>query len=41
MPSSNKIYYGWIVVGITCLVLLTSAGIRSTPIDPLPVLRQE
>jgi len=31
MPSSNKIYYGWIVVGITCLVLLTSAGIRSTP----------
>ena len=31
MPTSNKIYYGWIVVGITCLVLLTSAGIRSTP----------
>ena len=31
MPSSNKIHYGWIVVGITCLVLLTSAGIRSTP----------
>src|SRR5947207_11111879 len=30
MPTS-KIYYGWIVVGITCLVLLTSAGIRSTP----------
>ena len=27
----NKIHYGWIVVGITCLVLLTSAGIRSTP----------
>ena len=31
MPTSNKIYYGWIVVGITCLVLLTSAGVRSTP----------
>src|SRR6476661_5015616 len=31
MPTSNKIYYGWIVVGITCLVLLTGAGIRSTP----------
>jgi sugar phosphate permease len=31
MPTSNKIYYGWIIVGITCLVLLTSAGIRSTP----------
>ena len=31
MPTSNKIHYGWIVVGITCLVLLTSAGIRSTP----------
>src|SRR5690348_11543126 len=30
MPAS-KIHYGWIVVGITCLVLLTSAGIRSTP----------
>jgi len=31
MHPSPKIYYGWIVVGITCLVLLTSAGIRSTP----------
>ena len=31
MPTFNKIHYGWIVVGITCLVLLTSAGIRSTP----------
>src|SRR5258705_294186 len=30
MPTP-KIHYGWIVVGITCLVLLTSAGIRSTP----------
>src|SRR5258707_4425377 len=27
----KKIHYAWIVVGITCLVLLTSAGIRSTP----------
>ncbi|MCX7312769.1 MAG: MFS transporter [Hyphomicrobiales bacterium] len=31
MQSSRKIHYGWVVVGITCLVLLTSAGIRSTP----------
>src|ERR1700750_151565 len=31
MQPSNKIHYGWIVVGVTCLVLLTSAGIRSTP----------
>src|SRR4029078_914626 len=31
MQTSPKIHYGWIVVGITCLVLLTSAGIRSPP----------
>lgn len=31
MHISRKIHYGWIVVGITCLVLLTGAGIRSTP----------
>jgi sugar phosphate permease len=31
MPSTNKIHYGWIVVGVTCLVLLTGAGARSTP----------
>src|SRR6185295_197104 len=31
MQASPKIHYGWIVVGITCLVLLTSAGVRSTP----------
>src|SRR3954464_10800001 len=31
MQTSPKIHYGWIAVGITCLVLLTSAGIRSTP----------
>ena len=26
-----KLHYGWIVVGITCLVLLTGAGVRSSP----------
>jgi sugar phosphate permease len=31
MPSSKKIHYGWIVVGVTCLALLTGAGVRSTP----------
>ena len=31
MQTPHKIHYAWIVVGITCLVLLTSAGIRSTP----------
>src|SRR3954454_5123500 len=31
MQASAKIHYGWIVIGITCLVLLTSSGIRSTP----------
>src|SRR3977135_302806 len=31
MQTSPKIHYGWIVCGIPCLVLLTSAGIRSTP----------
>src|SRR3954470_17202321 len=31
MPIPRKIHYGWIVVGITCLVLLTGAGVRSTP----------
>ncbi|AMN41295.1 MFS transporter [Rhodoplanes sp. Z2-YC6860] len=31
MPVFKKIHYAWIVVGITCLVLLTSAGVRSTP----------
>lgn len=29
--SFRKIHYGWIVVGVTCLVLLTGAGVRSTP----------
>ncbi len=31
MPEFKKIHYAWIVVGVTCLVLLTSSGIRSTP----------
>jgi sugar phosphate permease len=31
MPLSTKIHYGWIVVGVTCLALLTGAGVRSTP----------
>src|ERR1051325_9589459 len=31
MPAFKKIHYAWIIVGVTCLVLLSSAGIRSTP----------
>ncbi|MBM3526462.1 MAG: MFS transporter [Alphaproteobacteria bacterium] len=31
MPPSPKFHYGWIVVGVTCLALLTGAGVRSTP----------
>jgi sugar phosphate permease len=31
MPISPKFHYGWIVVGVTCLALLTGAGVRSTP----------
>ena len=31
MPVSSKIHYGWIVVGTTCLVVLTGAGVRSSP----------
>lgn len=27
----TRIFYGWIVVGVTALVLLTSAGVRSAP----------
>ena len=41
MHPSPKIHYGWIVVGITCLVLLTSAGIRSTPGILMVPLEQE
>ncbi len=28
---ASRIFYGWIVVGVTALVLLTSAGVRSAP----------
>ncbi len=37
---SGRIYYGWIVVGVTFLTLLVSAGVRSAPgvlIHPLEV----
>ena len=27
----NRFYYGWIVVGVTALTLLVSAGVRSAP----------
>lgn len=41
MPAFSKIHYGWIIVGITCLVLLSSAGIRSTPGILMVPLEQE
>ena len=41
MHPPSKIHYGWIVVGITCVVLLTSAGIRSTPGILMVPLEQE
>ncbi|HWL31885.1 MAG TPA: MFS transporter [Xanthobacteraceae bacterium] len=31
MSAPKKIHYGWIVVGVTCLALLTGAGVRSAP----------
>ena len=33
MPSTNssRLYYGWVVVAITALALLISAGVRSAP----------
>jgi sugar phosphate permease len=31
MPIPRQFHYGWIVVGVTCLVLLTGAGVRSSP----------
>jgi hypothetical protein len=31
MLQSRNFHYGWIVVGVTCLALLTGAGVRSTP----------
>jgi sugar phosphate permease len=27
----RKFHYGWVVVGVTCVALLTAAGVRSTP----------
>src|SRR5262249_52915563 len=27
----GKFHYGWVVIGTTCAVLLTGAGVRSTP----------
>jgi len=41
MSISNKIHYGWIVVGVTCLALLTGAGVRSTPGILMVPLEQE
>ncbi len=29
--NSGRIYYGWVVVGVTALALLVSAGVRSAP----------
>ena len=29
--SSSRLYYGWIVVAVTALVLIVSAGVRSAP----------
>jgi sugar phosphate permease len=31
MIAAKSFHYGWIVVGVTCLALLTGAGVRSTP----------
>src|ERR1041384_2749768 len=41
MPAFKKIHYAWIIVGVTCLVLLSSAGIRSTPGILMVPLEQE
>jgi predicted MFS family arabinose efflux permease len=41
MPVTNKFHYGWIVVGVTCLALLTGAGARSTPGILMVPLEQE
>lgn len=30
-PSNARFYYGWIIVGVTILVLLLSSGVRSAP----------
>ena len=31
LPKQTKFFYGWVVVGITVVVLLLSAGVRSAP----------
>jgi sugar phosphate permease len=41
MPGINRLHYGWVVVGVTCLVLLTGAGARSTPGILMVPLEQE
>jgi sugar phosphate permease len=41
MLISPKFHYGWIVVGVTCLALLTGAGVRSTPGILMVPLEQE
>ena len=36
----NRLYYGWVVVAVTFVTLLVSAGVRSAPgvlIHPLEV----
>lgn len=39
--QARKLHYGWIIVAITCVVLLTGAGIRSTPGILMVPLEQE
>jgi MFS family permease len=39
--QSRKFHYGWIVVATTCVVLLTGAGVRSTPGILMVPLEQE
>lgn len=29
--AGGRFYYGWVVVGVTCLALLVSAGVCSAP----------
>jgi sugar phosphate permease len=41
MSGSHKFHYGWVVVGVTCLALLTGAGARSTPGILIVPLEQE
>ena len=31
MKTTQKLYYGWVVVAVTSIVLLVSFGIRSSP----------